>query len=112
MFIIFFYAKLCSAQQFQKKFNRFFVDLSRAELDAYFTTYDVKRLEMYSNNLVDYHLIMDLIPTLAKIYFLNQMGSVSVSPVQSVNNFFQPKKPQPPNHNLLSGDSLRFRFTT
>jgi N-acetyltransferase 10 len=39
---------------------------------------------MYSNNLVDYHLIMDLIPTLAKLYFLNQMGDVHMSAVQSV----------------------------
>lgn len=58
--------------------------LSRAELDVYMTPYDVKRLEMYSNNLVDYHLITDLIPTLARIYFLNQMGDISLSAVQSV----------------------------
>lgn len=38
---------------------------------------------MYSNNLVDYHLIMDLLPNLAKIYFLNQMGDVVLSAVQS-----------------------------
>lgn len=61
------------------------LDLNRLELDVYFTTYDVKRLEMYSNNLVDYHLIMDLIPTLAKIYFLNQTGDVHLSAVQSVS---------------------------
>ena len=31
--------------------------------------FDLKRLESYSKNLVDFHLIMDLVPTLAKIYF-------------------------------------------
>lgn len=66
-----------------------FLDLSRLELDVYFTTYDVKRLEMYSNNLVDYHLIMDLMPTLARAYFLKQMGDVSLSAVQSVSWWHQ-----------------------
>lgn len=45
----------------------------------------MKRLEMYGNNMVDYHLIIDLIPTLAKIYFLNQMADVQMSAVQSVS---------------------------
>ena len=31
--------------------------------------FDLKRLESYSKNLVDFHLIMDLLPTIAKIYF-------------------------------------------
>ncbi|XP_044254594.1 RNA cytidine acetyltransferase [Tribolium madens] len=57
--------------------------LSRAELEIHLTSYDIKRLEMYSNNLVDYHLIIDLLPTLAKLYFLNQMGDVQMSAVQS-----------------------------
>ncbi|KAJ8936776.1 hypothetical protein NQ318_008992 [Aromia moschata] len=58
-------------------------DISKEELNIFFTNYDIKRLEMYSNNLVDYHLIMDLIPTLAKLYFSNQMGSTKMSAVQS-----------------------------
>lgn len=62
-----------------------FLDMSREELDVHLTKYDIKRLEMYSNNLVDYHLIMDLVPTLAKVYFLNRMGSVQMSAVQSVS---------------------------
>lgn len=49
------------------------------------TSYDMKRLEMYSNNLVDYHLIMDLLPTLARFQFLNLMGDTHLSPVQSVS---------------------------
>lgn len=48
------------------------------------TNYDVKRLEMYSNNLVDYHLIVDLMPILSRLYFLNEMGSIQMSAVQSV----------------------------
>ena len=31
--------------------------------------YDMKRLQAYSSNLVDHHLILDLLPSLAKAYF-------------------------------------------
>lgn len=58
--------------------------LARQELEIYVTSYDIKRLEMYSNNLVDYHLVVDLMPTLARIFFLNLMGDVQMSAVQSV----------------------------
>lgn len=33
------------------------------------TPYDMKRLQAYSSNLVDHHLILDLLPPLAKAYF-------------------------------------------
>lgn len=60
--------------------------LSKETLDVYFTSYDLKRLQMYSNNMADYHLIMDLIPSLARLYFLNMMGDTHFSAVQSVKN--------------------------
>jgi N-acetyltransferase 10 len=42
----------------------------------------LKRLESYAKNLVDFHLIMDLVPTLAKMYFAKQLlpkGAVNLS---------------------------------
>lgn len=33
------------------------------------TPYDMKRLQAYSSNLVDHHMILDLLPSLAKAYF-------------------------------------------
>ncbi|XP_006014727.1 RNA cytidine acetyltransferase isoform X1 [Alligator sinensis] len=57
--------------------------IDRAELDTVFIPYDLKRLEMYSRNMVDYHLIMDMIPTISRMYFLNQLGDISLSAVQS-----------------------------
>ncbi|KAH0620800.1 hypothetical protein JD844_021579 [Phrynosoma platyrhinos] len=57
--------------------------ISRNELEAVFTPYDLKRLEMYSRNMVDYHLIMDMIPTIAKMYFLKQLGDMTLSATQS-----------------------------
>ncbi|XP_078046929.1 RNA cytidine acetyltransferase l(1)G0020 [Augochlora pura] len=57
--------------------------LKKETLDIYFTSYDLKRLAMYSNNMVDYHLIMDLLPPLARLHFLNMMGDTHLSAVQS-----------------------------
>ena len=36
--------------------------LTQDDLDGSFTKYDIKRLDMYSRNLADYHLITDLLP--------------------------------------------------
>ncbi|CAM6087692.1 unnamed protein product [Calypogeia fissa] len=46
------------------------------------TPHDMKRLESYANNLVDYHMIMDLVPTLARLYFLEKIP-VSLSLAQA-----------------------------
>lgn len=59
-------------------------ELSREELLNQFTTYDLKRLELYSKNLADYHLIVDLLPTVARLYFLDRFGpSFHMSHVQN-----------------------------
>lgn len=39
---------------------------------------------MYSRNMVDYHLIMDMIPAISRLYFLNQLGDLALSAAQSV----------------------------
>lgn len=57
-------------------------DLTLEHLQREFNAYDVKRLEQYCGNLADYHLVMDMIPTLAKWFFLGQMGAMHLSLVQ------------------------------
>ncbi|XP_043561447.1 RNA cytidine acetyltransferase [Chiloscyllium plagiosum] len=57
--------------------------LCKSELEAKFTPYDLKRLDMYSRNMADYHLIMDLIPSISQLYFLNQLGGISLTAAQS-----------------------------
>ncbi|PKA51042.1 UPF0202 protein [Apostasia shenzhenica] len=47
-----------------------------------FTPYDMKRLEAYTNNCVDYHLILDLVPIVARQYFQGKLP-VALSPVQA-----------------------------
>ncbi|KAK9836541.1 hypothetical protein WJX74_002758 [Apatococcus lobatus] len=44
--------------------------------------YDLKRLQAYSNNLVDHHLILDLLPPLAQAYFLGHLPA-SLTPLQA-----------------------------
>lgn len=57
-------------------------DISKDILDSYFTPYDIKRLEMYSNNMADYHLVTDLLPALGKMYYLNLMGDTELPFIQ------------------------------
>lgn len=49
------------------------------------TPFDLKRLESYANNMLDYHVILDLMPTVASLYFLKRLGSsdVRLTAVQS-----------------------------
>ncbi|XP_061576929.1 RNA cytidine acetyltransferase [Cololabis saira] len=56
--------------------------LTSSQLAAHFTPYDLKRLELYSRSMVDYHLIMDLIPTVARVFFLKELGDTSLSAAQ------------------------------
>lgn len=56
--------------------------LTCTELEAHFTKYDVKRLELYAQNMVDYHLIVDLLPAISKLYFLGLIDT-HLSVVQS-----------------------------
>nr|XP_018667185.1 RNA cytidine acetyltransferase [Ciona intestinalis] len=47
--------------------------LTKSELDFFLTSYDTKRLTLYSRNMADYHLVMDLLPTLARLVFLEKL---------------------------------------
>lgn len=59
-------------------------DISRKDLDTHMSQYDLKRLEYYARNMADYHLIVDLLPTLSKMYCSGQMGETHFSAVQLV----------------------------
>src|SRR5690606_11206943 len=47
----------------------------KSELDALFTPFDLKRMESYANGLLDYHVVLDLIPTVAQLYFTGKLRS-------------------------------------
>lgn len=59
-------------------------DLGSSELSILLTPFDLKRLESYANNMLDYHVILDLLPTIASLYFQKRLGDdVRLSAVQS-----------------------------
>ena len=48
------------------------------------TPFDLKRLESYANNMLDYHVILDLLPIVGLFYFDKRLGSeLRLSAVQS-----------------------------
>jgi len=48
-----------------------------------FSPFDMKRLDSYANNMLDYHVILDLLPTLAALYFSQRFPEdVKLSAVQ------------------------------
>ncbi|KAG5338546.1 hypothetical protein C0989_007110 [Termitomyces sp. Mn162] len=58
--------------------------LDVSELNILLTPFDVKRLESYANNMLDYHVIIDLLPILASFYFQKRLGEdIRLSAVQS-----------------------------
>ncbi|KAL0078647.1 GNAT acetyltransferase 2-domain-containing protein [Phycomyces blakesleeanus] len=59
-------------------------ELTKEQLDLFFTPYDLKRLDSYANNMLDYHVILDMIPTIAKIYFKDECSpDLKLSGIQS-----------------------------
>jgi len=58
--------------------------LSRTDLDALFTPFDLRRLESYANNMLDYHVVLDLVPRLATLYFTGHLKSdIKLTGIQS-----------------------------
>lgn len=58
--------------------------LAKVELDALLTPFDLKRLDSYANNMLDYHVILDMVPTLAMLYFSGRIkGAVKLTGVQT-----------------------------
>ena len=59
-------------------------ELDTTQLSFLLTPFDLKRLDAYANNTLDYHVIMDLLPTVASLYFEKRLGSdIGLSAVQS-----------------------------
>ena len=57
--------------------------LTKTDLDAIFSPFDLKRLDSYANNLLDYHVILDMVPMIADSYFSGRLaGNINLSGVQ------------------------------
>jgi N-acetyltransferase 10 len=61
-----------------------FAVLKSSELLLLLSPFDLKRLESYANNMLDYHVILDLLPIVASLYFEKRLGSdVGLSALQN-----------------------------
>ncbi|KAI9509481.1 GNAT acetyltransferase 2-domain-containing protein [Russula earlei] len=57
--------------------------LTSQELSFLLTPFDLKRLNSYAQNSLDYHVILDLLPTVAMLYFEKRLGETRLSAIQS-----------------------------
>jgi N-acetyltransferase 10 len=58
--------------------------LTKIELDEVFSPFDLKRLDSYANNMLDYHVILDMVPAIAALYFSGRLKpQIQLSGVQS-----------------------------
>jgi N-acetyltransferase 10 len=56
--------------------------LTKEQLDSLFSPFDLKRLESYANNLLDYHVIVDLLPPISLLYFSGRINAVKLTAIQ------------------------------
>lgn len=57
-------------------------EIAAQELLANITPFDMKRLESYVKNMVDYHMIVDLLPIVTRLYFLQRFPEMHLSYLQ------------------------------
>ena len=58
--------------------------LSKVELESLFSPFDLKRLDSYANNMLDYHVVLDMFPSIASLYFTGKLeGTVKLSGLQA-----------------------------
>lgn len=57
--------------------------LSKHQLDDLLSPFDLKRLESYADNMLDYHVILDMVPLIAQLFFSGRIKQgVNLSSIQ------------------------------
>ncbi|KAI9836538.1 MAG: N-acetyltransferase 10, partial [Sclerophora amabilis] len=57
---------------------------TKTDLDALMSPFDLKRLDSYASNMLDYHVILDLLPTISNLYFTGRLSpAIKLSGVQA-----------------------------
>ncbi|CAH8479368.1 unnamed protein product [Heterobilharzia americana] len=59
-------------------------ELTQAEIKNLFSAVDLERLRRYSRSLIDFHLVNDLLPLLAQVYFQRRLPNVRLNKTQQV----------------------------
>ncbi|KAI1827131.1 DUF699-domain-containing protein [Xylaria intraflava] len=55
---------------------------TKEALDQTLTPFDLKRLAAYANNLLDYHVILDLMPRISEPYFKGRLNEIQLTGLQ------------------------------
>ena len=55
---------------------------TKEDLDKLMSPHDLARLDSYASNMLDYHVIIDLLPTLAGLFFTGRLPQITLSGVQ------------------------------
>ena len=63
-----------ASQAIEKRSGSATQQMNVTELNYFLTPHDLKRLELYGRNLCDHHLVADLLPVLARIFFTGRLG--------------------------------------
>ncbi|KAI8998369.1 GNAT acetyltransferase 2-domain-containing protein [Gaertneriomyces semiglobifer] len=79
---------------------------SARQVYQHLTPFDMKRLESYAHNLVDYHVILDLVPALGKAYFLGRFHASSLA-TAGTNNSATSVKLSPAQAAILAAIGLQ-----
>lgn len=58
---------------FNKNNSNSISNISYSEIKSLLSEWDLKRLDSYQNSLIDYHLILDLIPKFTKMFFSSKL---------------------------------------
>lgn len=56
----------------------------RAQFENFINLLDYNRIKSYCQNQIDYHLILDLVPTFTKLYYMAKLGDVSLGYINQV----------------------------
>ncbi|OCF39330.1 N-acetyltransferase 10 [Kwoniella heveanensis CBS 569] len=56
--------------------------VTASELNTLLSPFDMKRLESYSDSMLDYHVVLDLVPTIANLFFAKKLGECTLAAAQ------------------------------
>ena len=84
---------------------------STAEIKRHYSPYDLKRLDSYASNMLDYHVVLDMVPIIAKHYFTDKFPSTSETsnPSSSSSSSNQLVKLSPIQAAILVGVGLQHK---
>lgn len=58
--------------------------LTPQDLNVFLTPHDLNRLELYARNMVDHHMVLDLMPTIARLLFCGRLPTLRFAFLQVV----------------------------